>query len=181
MRRASYTYIFFSEFIKYKCLKSIHRSTCTYVIFTHKAQAWWLMFWSRTKWCSLNPNRLISILMSKKFLANYANWQYVSIVPGNYLVSRRQAITWTSDEKLLRLLMASRRLKMLTLYVLNFSEEIKHIFIFHVIPPHRYDTGGWNPSPSRTRTYLFYIVNIMGADAPGRKEPGHQHPWYWPR
>ena len=30
--------------------------------------------------------------------------------------------------------------------------------------PHWHDTGGWNPSSRRTRTYLFYIDNIMGAD-----------------
>ena len=34
----------------------------------------------------------------------------------------------------------------------------------HVIPPHWHDTGSWNPSSSRTRTYIFYTVNIMGAD-----------------
>ena len=52
----------------------------------------------------------------------------------------------------------------LTLYVLNFSEGRKHIFTFHVIPPHWYDTGSWNPSSNKTRTYLFYMVNIMTAD-----------------
>ena len=29
----------------------------------------------------------------------------------------------------------------LTLYVLNFKREHKHIFKFYVIPPHWYDTG----------------------------------------
>ena len=42
-------------------------------------------------------------------------------------------------------------------------ENIKHIFTFHVIPLHWYDTGGWNPSSNKTRTYPFYIVNIMAA------------------
>ena len=40
----------------------------------------------------------------------------------------------------------SRSAGLVTLYVLNFSEGTKHIFTF------------------TTRTYLFYIVNIMGAD-----------------
>ena len=40
----------------------------------------------------------------------------------------------------------------------------KHIFTFHVFHPHWYDTGGCNLFSSKTRTYLFYIVNIMAAD-----------------
>ena len=44
-----------------------------------------------------------------------------------------------------------------------FRGNIKHIFILYVIPPHWYDTGGWNPSSNRTRTYPFYTVNIMAA------------------
>ena len=52
----------------------------------------------------------------------------------------------------------------LTLYVLNFSEGTKDIFTFCVISPHWYDEGSWNPSSNKTRTYLFYIVNIMAAD-----------------
>ena len=45
-----------------------------------------------------------------------------------------------------------------------FRGNKKHTFIYHVILPRWHDTGGWNPSSSRTRTYLSYIVNIMGAD-----------------
>ena len=56
----------------------------------------------------------------------------------------------------------------LTLYMLNFSEGTKTYIYFYVIPPHWHDTGSWNPSSSKTRTYLFYIVNI------NIKEPGHQ-------
>ena len=48
----------------------------------------------------------------------------------------------------------------LYLYVLNLSEGAD-ILTFYVIPPHWYDTGNWNPSPSKIRTYLFYIVSIM--------------------
>ena len=57
-------------------------------------------------------------------------------------------------------------MNMLTLYELKFSDgtNIYIYFTFYVIPPHRHDTGYWHPSPSKTRTYLFYIVNIMGAD-----------------
>ena len=44
-----------------------------------------------------------------------------------------------------------------------FRGNIKHIFTFHIIPPYWYDTGGWNPSSHKTRTYPFYIVNIMAA------------------
>ena len=35
----------------------------------------------------------------------------------------------------------------------------------YVIPPYLHDTGNWNPSSSKTRTYLFYIVNVICADA----------------
>ena len=44
-----------------------------------------------------------------------------------------------------------------------FRGNIKDIFTFYVIPPHWYDTCGWNPSSNKTRTYPFYIVNIMAA------------------
>ena len=44
-----------------------------------------------------------------------------------------------------------------------FRGYIKHIFTFYVIPPHWYDTGGWNTSSNKTRTCPFYIVNIMAA------------------
>ena len=43
----------------------------------------------------------------------------------------------------------------------------KYIYTLYVIPPHWYDTDSWNPLPSKTRTYLFYIVNIMGVLAQG--------------
>ena len=39
-----------------------------------------------------------------------------------------------------------------------------HIFTFYVISRHWYDAGSWNPFSSKTRTNLFYIVNIMAAD-----------------
>ena len=42
--------------------------------------------------------------------------------------------------------------------------NIKHIFTFHVIPLHWYDTDGVNLSSNKPRTYSFYIINIM---APG--------------
>ena len=45
-----------------------------------------------------------------------------------------------------------------------FQREHKHIFTFCVISPHWYDADSWNPSSNTTRTYLFYIVNIMAAD-----------------
>ena len=32
------------------------------------------------------------------------------------------------------------------------------------------------PPLSKTRTKLFYIVNVMDADVLATKEPGHQHP-----
>ena len=40
----------------------------------------------------------------------------------------------------------------------------KLIFTFYVSPPHWHDTGSWNSFSSMIRTYLFHIVNIMGAD-----------------
>ena len=46
-----------------------------------------------------------------------------------------------------------------------FSEEHIHVFTISIIPPHWHDTGYWNPFSCKTRSYLFYIVSIMGADA----------------
>ena len=40
----------------------------------------------------------------------------------------------------------------------------KHILTFYFIPPYWHGTGSWNPSSSKTRTHLLYIINIMGAD-----------------
>ena len=40
----------------------------------------------------------------------------------------------------------------------------KNIYTFYVIPPYWHDTGRWNLSLNKVRTYSFYIVNIMGAD-----------------
>ena len=40
----------------------------------------------------------------------------------------------------------------------------KHIFTLYEIPEHWFGTGSWNPSSCKTKPYLFYIVNIMGAD-----------------
>ena len=34
----------------------------------------------------------------------------------------------------------------------------------YVIIPHWHDTGSWNLSSYKARTYLFYIVNIMDTD-----------------
>ena len=52
-----------------------------------------------------------------------------------------------------------------TLYLLIFFQrKHKHVFTFYVIPPHCHDTKSWNPSSSKTRIYLFYIANIVGAD-----------------
>ena len=45
-----------------------------------------------------------------------------------------------------------------------FQREQKQIFAFYVIHPHWYNRGSWNPTSSKTITYLFYIVNIMGVD-----------------
>ena len=50
------------------------------------------------------------------------------------------------------------------LHDIIFQRKYKNVSIIHVIPPHWHDTGSWNPSSSTTRAYLFYIVNIMGAD-----------------
>ena len=45
-----------------------------------------------------------------------------------------------------------------TLYIQN------HIFTFYGIAPHWHYTVSQNPSSCKTRTFLFYIVNIMAAD-----------------
>ena len=44
------------------------------------------------------------------------------------------------------------------------ARNIKCIYIIFIIPPFWQDTGSLNPSSYKTRTYLFYIINIMGVD-----------------
>ena len=41
-----------------------------------------------------------------------------------------------------------------------FPQKHKYLFTIPII----HDTGCWNYLPCKTRTYLFYIVNIMGPD-----------------
>ena len=53
----------------------------------------------------------------------------------------------------------------LPLYMLKYAGEQKHIFAFFVILPHWYDTSSWNSSSGKIITYLFYMTNILGADA----------------
>ena len=70
-------------------------------------------------------------------------------------------------------------------YMLNplcakfFRWNKKHIFTFYDIPPHWHDSGSWNPSSSKTRIYLFYIVNIMGADVLARSLDFSNHDIYY--
>ena len=45
-----------------------------------------------------------------------------------------------------------------------FPREFKRIFTFHVIAPQWHGIGSWNLSSCKTRTYLFYKVNVMVAD-----------------
>ena len=68
----------------------------------------------------------------------------------------------------------------LTLYVQIFSDGTKHISTFYVIPPHWHDKGSYYPCWSKTRTYLFYIVNIMDADVLARQgaRASATIPWY---
>ena len=56
----------------------------------------------------------------------------------------------------------------LTIYVLFFPSEHKHVF--YIIDPHWHDTGSWSLSSYKTRTYLCYIVNAMATD--GLATPG---------
>ena len=44
-----------------------------------------------------------------------------------------------------------------------FQMKHKHVFPCYVLP-HWPVRGSWNPSSCKTRTDLFFIVNIMGAD-----------------
>ena len=58
---------------------------------------------------------------------------------------------------------ATRVLNLLiTLYRLN-SSEVTKTCIYIYIPLHWHDTVSWNPSSGKTRTYLFYMMGIMGA------------------
>ena len=50
--------------------------------------------------------------------------------------------------------------------MLYFQQNHKHAFTISIIPAYWYDTGSWNPFSRKARTYLFCIVNIMGADDP---------------
>ena len=38
------------------------------------------------------------------------------------------------------------------------------MFTIYILTPHLHDTVDWTPSSYKARTYIFYMVNIMGAD-----------------
>ena len=46
----------------------------------------------------------------------------------------------------------------LTLYMLIFQRDQKHIFTFYVIHPYWHDTGSWNLPSNKARTYLFCSI-----------------------
>ena len=50
------------------------------------------------------------------------------------------------------------------LYAELFIGYIKNVSTIYIIPPHWYDTSSWNCSSCKTRTCLFYIVSVMGAN-----------------
>ena len=52
----------------------------------------------------------------------------------------------------------------LTLFCAKLFRANINIYLHFIIVPHWQDTGSWNPFSCKTRTYLFYIVNIMTAD-----------------
>ena len=56
-----------------------------------------------------------------------------------------------------------------------FYKKCKNVSIIHIIPPPWYATVIWNPSSCKTRTYLFYIVSIMGADVLDRSQGISNH------
>ena len=70
--------------------------------------------------------------------------------------------------------------RILTFRVLNiFIWKIK-IYRKFIIPPQWHGTGSWNPSSCNTITYLFYIVNNMGADLLVSQAARASKTWYWP-
>ena len=50
------------------------------------------------------------------------------------------------------------------IFLMIYSWLFPECWTIDIIPPHWHDTGSWNSSSHKTRNYLFYIVNIMGAD-----------------
>ena len=60
--------------------------------------------------------------------------------------------------------------------------KLENVSVIDIIPPHWHDTGSWNPSSWKTRTYLFHIVDIMGADVlvtQGARAFATKQPCFW--
>ena len=75
-------------------------------------------------------------------------WRYSSLAPSHW---HQQ---WQAEEDSIHL----------TLYVLNFSEETNiYLHLMSLLPIDKTQLLK-NPSSSKTRTYIFYIVNIMASD-----------------
>ena len=52
------------------------------------------------------------------------------------------------------------------------TNQIKHVSEIYVIPPQWMYTDSWNPSSCKTRTYIFYVVNIKGPDVLNTRSQG---------
>ena len=104
------------------------------------------------------PTHSTHVTVGCNYLFVPKNWEWKSVNPSinpcwdsrwSMLVKQREGTTFITIANPLRA---------------KFFRGNKNIFAFYVIPPHWYGTGSWNPSSSKTRTYLFYVVNIMAAD-----------------
>ena len=94
----------------------------------------------------------ISTIVTRTMLMTHAQWCI-------WFELRR----WAINSSWWQLLYQSLHPFLHPLHAKFFRGNIKHIFKFHVTPLLWYDTGSWNLSLNKTRTYPFYLVNIMAA------------------
>ena len=114
-------------------------------------------------------NRYHSLVFSSMFSGvSHWHWRHIMIAPVSPKVKQQHNI-WqyihisnhTKTKQSMNRAHLWNQIDCSTLYV---QREHRHIFTFYVITPHWYDTCTENPSSSKTKTYVFYIVYIMAAD-----------------
>ena len=114
----------------------------------------------------LNQCRIISkIKIELRHISFRKVTNYRLLIVGHFVSASMVQWAWNIWFRLSYIAMnLSNALGFLSFYVLNFQTEQKHTYAFYIIPPHWDGRGRWNQFLCNSRTHLFYIVNIMGAD-----------------
>ena len=115
----------------------------------------------------MTPWTLLSFLQIVK---NSILWQYVSL----YAVSWPTKFSTAHRKSFYSRSVARAGWTVFTLCVLTFSTKkicIMHVYTIFIISPHWYHTGSWNPSSTKSVSWVLMSWR--------RKDPGYKQRWCW--